>query len=511
MRSAKKISFFVNWNKIQWILIPIIILFLFSFLFLPRELSQKHATWYSSALKKVKKGPVDIIFIGSSRVAASIDTNIVERILSMKQGRNVRVLNLGWGYSTLQEHYFGLRNLWESAPNNLKGCTVFIEAMCGLPQNVTWDDSWVHPDRKQLILDLLRVEDLSLLWQSKTKPEEKWYLLSHYFLKHFPSLLYRDELRYKFFKNGETWLTSSCQKYSSTLIKKKKISVDLTKKGGIRTDEEGIKFARKLAIEIAHKIEQNPSPIGNWWGKKSVLIDIINLVQTQMKGKVVLFEPPLGPVFSPICQTEIKKTDKIKFLEHAKVLNLWSLTPEISTTIEDFPDFWHLRKSRAPEFTFVLIKDWLEKNFAIKLDKNKWFKKIDSERSFSSGAYQTSFLSGWYDTEYNNHGWLRWSKGKGTLEIVADKDKNATLSCEINSLVRPNEVKIIFNGKEVYNIPILWKKWEARPIKPLDLHLKTGKNIIEFVSRNRGLPTSSDKRDLAFYVQKLKLVSRSLN
>ncbi|MEK7392265.1 MAG: hypothetical protein AAB214_06840, partial [Fibrobacterota bacterium] len=33
----------------------------------------------------------------------------------------------------------------------------------------------------------------------------------------------------------------------------------------------------------------------------------------------------------------------------------------IATTAEDFPDEWHLRKSRAPEFTEALTREFLEK------------------------------------------------------------------------------------------------------------------------------------------------------
>jgi hypothetical protein len=103
----------------------------------------RKTAWYTAAAQIAKVAPVDYIFVGSSRVAASIDEKYFEQAISQRSGRNVKALNMGMGYCSLANHYFGLRMLLRLNPRNLRGVTVFIEAPLGLPFSETWRDRWV--------------------------------------------------------------------------------------------------------------------------------------------------------------------------------------------------------------------------------------------------------------------------------------------------------------------------------------------------------------------------------
>src|SRR5215471_19987849 len=155
----------------QWVVIPATVL-------ISVELWVKHnfddmPVWYSAADGIAATHRIDVAFIGSSRVRNGIYVPAFEQEVFKTTGQCLRAVNLGLGYSTPAEHYFGLRNLFASHPANLKGVTVFIEAAGGVPSVDRWEDRWVHTSQPQLIVDLLRAQDLRRFWMSRSQTADE--------------------------------------------------------------------------------------------------------------------------------------------------------------------------------------------------------------------------------------------------------------------------------------------------------------------------------------------------
>src|SRR5206468_946595 len=138
------------WGRGQWLLIPLAVFSLTESIL--RDTFDRIPNWYGAAQWAASEGRVDVVFSGSSRVAAAVDGASFAREVFLRTGHCPRILNLGRGYSTEAEHYLGLRNLFASHPQSLQGAVVFVEAGGGLPSDISsgvraparWDGSWVH-------------------------------------------------------------------------------------------------------------------------------------------------------------------------------------------------------------------------------------------------------------------------------------------------------------------------------------------------------------------------------
>jgi len=159
------------WGWGQWLVIPLAVFWLTESAF--RSTFDRVPLWYGAAQWAASEGRVDVVFIGSSRVSAAVSVTSFAREVFVRTGQCPRGLNLGQGYSTDPEHYLGLRNLFTSHPESLRGVVVFVEAAGGLPSSngsevlglARWDTSWVHSAQPWLVVDLLRSEDLLPLWR----------------------------------------------------------------------------------------------------------------------------------------------------------------------------------------------------------------------------------------------------------------------------------------------------------------------------------------------------------
>ena len=68
----------------------------------------------------------------------------------------------------------------------------------------------------------------------------------------------------------------------------------------------------------------------------------------------MFFEMPLCSVQTATYNTLVRQRDREQFLDHARQWNTPVLHPAIAFADDDFPDLWHLRKSRAAGFTTAL-------------------------------------------------------------------------------------------------------------------------------------------------------------
>lgn len=305
--------------------------------------------FYHGVSLDAQSAPADVLFIGSSRVAA-IHPEAFQKKAQNLSGRGLIVRQVAMGCSTMAEHYFGLRHLVETAPWGLRGCTVIIEAPLGLGDDATWEDSWVDSRYPTLIAPYLKAEDVArLLRISNTPWIEKLYIACSKFSR---SVYAFSKLRSFFYFEGERLV-----RYAGELIKTffcpgsdtaNGMSADLASAAGIRADAEGVRQVRKEALLFASRDLHNQVPRRRW--DRSVVRDIIDLVRAA-GGDVHFFEMPLSSVQAQPLETVLRREDKKIFEARLSQWQSKILRTELAAGDEDFPDLYHLRKSRNNEFS----------------------------------------------------------------------------------------------------------------------------------------------------------------
>jgi hypothetical protein len=345
------------WAWAQWLIIPMLV-------FLSTEYAIRGTfvvvpRWYAAAEDIATRGRVDVVFIGSSRVIAAIDTASFDSAIFTLTGHCLRSLNLGRGYSTEAEHYLGLRNLLTSSSAHLEGMTVFIEAPGGLPTGSTWDDAWVLPPQPALLVDVLRWKDLGPFWMSANGGvAEKLHVTLRFGLQPiFSTLNRRERIRERLLEAGIPWLVNlGVGRISSNPFREDPAPVEPVGAGGIRADPATIVGGRELAIRLTDEWLAEQRPIRNW--SATIQQDMVELVRRH-RGHVVFFDVPQSSVFSRLYATPLRKQDIRLFEEHAQGWDSRLLRPRIAFSDDDFPDLWHVGSWIAAPFSAELAKEWV--------------------------------------------------------------------------------------------------------------------------------------------------------
>ena len=310
--------------------------------------------WYEDVLQRVPADLPDIIFIGSSRVAAAVDIDSFVSGVGLAKGEVMSAVNMGRGYSTLIEHYLGLQVLAKASADRLAGSTVFIECPVGLPTSVSLDESWINLKYPELIVPLLDKSDLPAFWGSKTQLEAKLQVTVCYFLK--KSTLWRRR------KAWREWRLRSVRQLIKSVLAvssqdEGRNKEDLAQKGGIKTDSQSVVEIRQQAVVWAKRKITNPVTIRSC--DSLVIADLVRFVRNN-GGDVVFYIMPMSsvmaePYLDPVYQKNIQTFQKWAKTEGCKILD-----PVFLTNDNDFPDLWHLRRTRALEFSRLLANSWCD-------------------------------------------------------------------------------------------------------------------------------------------------------
>lgn len=309
--------------------------------------------WFTPLAGEGSGRTVDAIFIGSSRVSAAIETRAFDEMLAQVLQRNVVSVNLGMGGSTTAEYAMGLRRLSELNPDALRGSVAFIEAPMGMADYQTWHDSWVVDQAPELMSRYLEPGDLSrFLLRSRTPFEQKAVVAADVLF----GLEYNlPRLRRTF----QGWLDKETLPWLSTLLP---FPVDdgppeLASSGGILGDKKSVADARALAITTfaAQLVAQKPQ---RDWDSTTMCSVVLQL--QQMGALPVFFDMPLSRTMAAVNLTPTRVQDRTSFREALQRWKAPYLDPRIATTEDDFPDIWHLRKSRSAEFTKDLTREFLD-------------------------------------------------------------------------------------------------------------------------------------------------------
>jgi hypothetical protein len=345
-----------RWTSWQWLVIPAIVLVIV-------ELWVRHTfdeipVWYSAADKVAAADHIDVAFIGSSRVREGVYVPTFNKEVFEITGQCLVAVNLGLGYSTAAEHYLGLRNLFTSHPQNLKGMTVFIEAPAGLPTQERWDGRWMDASQPQLISDLLRAQDLLGFWNSSSQTvDEKLHLTLRASLKRVSAFNRRERVRGSLLDGGGLgWMLSVLANDSpSPLSSTNQTNIPLTGTGGTKTDAESRELARRRAVEISHQTLEHEVELRDW--KTSIVADIVDLVHAN-NGRIVFFDVPLSTPFKQVYATPMRQHDIREFRNQAHLWDARILTPSVEYTDADLPDLWHAQHDLATRYTRELASLW---------------------------------------------------------------------------------------------------------------------------------------------------------
>jgi hypothetical protein len=313
--------------------------------------------WYEEIDSLAKNNSVKYIFIGASRVGYSINPAVFTKYVSAGDCKYFTI-NMGRGYSTTIEHYFGIRRIASFAPDKLKGVTVFLEAPHGIPliqnpilENWSWQNSWIHPDDPELLVTTMKITDLGAFWKSGTDFHSKLIVTA--------AML-----------SGTINLKGRWQRVVSSLRRLQHANISELAKNPqflgaeIITDRYGIENARKIAqTDVKGQIEYQKLLPHNYWDTS--IIKSLNELVTSSGGHLVLFNMPVSSMKQKVFTTEIGKRNK-EIVQNALIsANIPVIVPDMKTTDYDFPDFWHLRGSRSVEYTQSVAQAYLN------LKKNK--------------------------------------------------------------------------------------------------------------------------------------------
>lgn len=302
--------------------------------------------WFGPVLADTASRPFDALFVGTSRVAASIDTHAFDSAFRAGGGRGpMRSVNLGMGYTKSTEYWFALRHVLEKKPRALEGTVVFLEAPSGIGEYTRWTDDWIVADGTAPLQPYLHPSDLPRFVKQAATPARTKLMVSLHVLFGFEENFSR--LRFHAMQGLRRLAGPSRSAGSGT---------DLSTAGGIRVDSEGVSFVRSAAVAVAR---QEMSEQASWSDyDSSVIHDVVTLVQRH-GGRVVFFDMPLSSIQLAPLATPLRNRNRLQFQERIRAWGCPLVRPEFPFSDEDFPDYWHLRRSRAAEFSAQLARGFL--------------------------------------------------------------------------------------------------------------------------------------------------------
>jgi len=309
--------------------------------------------WFSRIAGQGMGHTADALFIGSSRVSAAVRSEVFDKALSELLRHPIQSANLGMGGSTMTEWVLGLRRLQELNPDAIRGSVVFIEAPVGVPEYRTWKDSWLVESAPELLTRYLEPDDLGGFLRSATPVHQKIVVLAELELGIEENLSrLRSRARAGFDEQtlpategiiGEPpWLPPQ----------------DLSTTGGIQSDPRGLLRSRITALANVRSELARQVPRRDW--DSTTLRGLVDRIRG-MGALPVFFEMPLSREMASMYATPVRAEDRVAFQRAVAEWRIPYIQPAIATTDADFPDIWHLRKSRAAEYTAQLTREFVER------------------------------------------------------------------------------------------------------------------------------------------------------
>jgi hypothetical protein len=313
-------------------------------------------TWFRSVGPTAGGDTLEILFVGSSRVAASVDPATFDSVGTLIAGRPVRAINLGMGYSTLHEIYFGLRSL--AHEGKLKDRLVYLEAPGGLPRHMRWDDPWFEGDTRTMLSRYMERQDILDMWSRSALPLSDKVLVSIEVLTGWTNNFWRlrivasDKVRGSLEEIGSNFRPQD-EKVAVHSLSNEPAHELVFSRGGIRLDVSQIEKVRRAAIVGAAKETADLRPWTGW--DSTVLADIIKLVRAN-GSELGFFKIPLCTYQQKVYESPRRRAGAIEFEEFLKANQLALVSVDTAYKDENFPDLWHLGIPSARDFSVRLSK-----------------------------------------------------------------------------------------------------------------------------------------------------------
>lgn len=299
----------------------------------------------SSVYKKFEPTQhVDYLFVGSSRIPATINPQLFSKL------SDGIAINAGRGYMTPGIHYQALKNKISQYPDYLRDAIVVIEYAGSSTYDTPFKEDKLkvyepviesdRPAPHLLIPHLDFNSYVEFMRESENGNEVKTQLSFLYFSSTYRSSQFVNE---KFHALNKPLFGNKKQ--------------DLTSEGGIRDDR--IEFAQQKALTIAKQQKEriiNSVLLTTEAIDNSSFAAIYKLI-VENGGRVVLYNMPLHSIQKEIYTSKKARLNKEVFEDWLQTKNIPVLyTSNFEFSDNDFPDTWHLSKSRRDEFTTKLFE-----------------------------------------------------------------------------------------------------------------------------------------------------------
>ena len=310
--------------------------------------------WYQAIEENRTGSEPSVLLIGTSRTAASIDAKQLSQFLSDKLKHSVKVFNLGLGYSTLTEHYFGIKRLIEQR-KSLDNVVVLIECTRGFPLMDKWNGPWVHEEVPEMIMPLLNIGEIDKLWHQSSLP----------LLTKATITLGRYILCIRYFKRCRNAFESSPAKMLFPRLYRKKY--DIAEKGGIGANKMAVRLTRQRVKDDFKEGQQKTEP--SFELNSGILFcSLVDLCQSK-GARVFIYVPPTSSVDTDNLFYTKLATAKTDLSTYCRNKNIALVPVVMKLSDEDFPDLRHLGESRRAECTKLTgsqLWDSIEKQHALR-------------------------------------------------------------------------------------------------------------------------------------------------
>lgn len=293
-----------------------------------------------------KTNHVDLLFIGSSRVPATINKEIVEKLYPHKIA-----IVAGRGYMTSGVNYHAITNKIRESPDYLKNAVVLLE----YPGGAVYDENFLRERYK--VFELSEPDEVAMPHLLLPHLKYKSFIQ---FLRNSPnSFRVKNEMVFLYFSSfyrSRSFVREIYKSLESPFIEKEEKR--LVAEGGIRN--EGISEARDLALFYAEQADMDleRSPNLTMEDLDQSCIAYLNRLIVNNGGRLILYKMPLHSIQDKISYTDngVKNRnvfDKWLSKNKIRVINL----KEFEYSDGDFPDMWHLSIERRDEFTVKLCEE----------------------------------------------------------------------------------------------------------------------------------------------------------
>lgn len=294
---------------------------------------------------------VDLLFLGSSRVPATINPSVV-----MDLTKDKTAVVAGRGYMSAGIHYQAIKNRIREYPGYIEGSKVFLE----YPGSSVYTTPFVE--------DKLKVYE-PILEEDKAMPH---LLLPHVNFQSFKEFIKESgnstsvkthfALQYVFSSYRTiSYIKEKFSRLEQVQLFQSSENLKVANEGGIRNDN--IDYAIQKADEYRdlqiQKIEDS-KPL-TFQDLEESTLSYLNELIISNGGELYLFRMPLSSMQAGVFQID-------KSRENNKVFEEWLVNKGIMVfgagdftyQDKDFPDTWHLSLDRRDEFTTVLMDEVID-------------------------------------------------------------------------------------------------------------------------------------------------------